>query len=64
MPSLFSSPYRAIQALLNGAREMEKKNMARFQEVMRTMQQSASGNLQVKINYRKRSQKLTKIFSS
>ena len=40
---LSSSPYRAIQALLNGAREMEKTNMARFQEVMRTMQNSASG---------------------
>ena len=26
---------------------MEEKNMARFQEVMRTMQQSASGSLQV-----------------
>ena len=51
MPSLFSSPYRAIQALLNGAREMEKTNMARFQEVMRTMQQSASGSLQVKVNF-------------
>merc|ERR1711981_48925 len=40
---MFNSPYRAIQALLNGAREMEKTNMARFQEVMRTMQNSASG---------------------
>ena len=27
---LSSSPYRAIQALLNGAREMEKTNMAQF----------------------------------
>jgi len=41
---MYNSPYRAIQALLNGAREMEKKNMERFQEVMRTMQQTASGN--------------------
>jgi len=40
---MFNSPYRAIQALLNGAREMEKTNMARFQEVMKTMQTTASG---------------------
>lgn len=42
-----SSPYRAIQALLSGAKEMEAKNMARFQDVMKVMQQSASGSLQV-----------------
>ena len=40
---MFATPYRAIQALLNGAREMEKTNMARFQEVMKTMQNTASG---------------------
>merc|ERR1711953_917 len=42
-----NSPYRAIQALLSGAKEMEAKNMARFQDVMKVMQQSASGSLQV-----------------
>ena len=40
---MFATPYRAIQALLSGAREMEKTNMARFQEVMKTMQNTASG---------------------
>jgi len=40
---MFNTPYRAIQALLNGAREMEKTNMARFQDVMKTMQTTASG---------------------
>jgi len=40
---MFKTPYRAIQALLNGAREMEKTNMARFQDVMKTMQTTASG---------------------
>ena len=34
----FSSPYRAIQALLNGARETEQKNVAKFQEVMKSIQ--------------------------
>merc|ERR1712141_997528 len=35
---MFSSPYRAIQALLNGARETEQKNVAKFQEVMKSIQ--------------------------
>merc|ERR1711992_448961 len=39
---MFNTPYRAIQALLNGAREMEKTNMARFQDVMKTMQTTAA----------------------
>lgn len=40
---MYNSPYRAIQALLNGAREMEAANMARFQDVMKSMQNTASG---------------------
>lgn len=40
---MYNSPYRAIQALLNGARTMEAQNMARFQEVMKSMQNTASG---------------------
>merc|ERR1712079_707606 len=39
---LFSSPYRAVQALLNGARDMESVNMARFQNLMKNVQ---SGNV-------------------
>merc|ERR1712141_85102 len=35
---MFSSPYRAIQALLNGARDTEQKNVAKFQEVMKSIQ--------------------------
>ena len=35
---IFSSPYRAIQALLNGARDTEQKNVAKFQEVMKSIQ--------------------------
>merc|ERR1739847_193582 len=34
---MFSSPYRAIQALLNGARDTEQKNVAKFQEIMKRM---------------------------
>ena len=41
---IFSTPYRAIQALLNGASEMEKTNMYRFQEVMKTMGATAAGS--------------------
>merc|ERR1712001_739126 len=39
---LFSSPYRAVQALLNGARDMESVNVARFQNLMKNVQ---SGNV-------------------
>merc|ERR1719203_372204 len=41
---MFNTPYRAIQALLNGASEMEKTNMYRFQEVMKTMGATAAGS--------------------
>lgn len=41
---MFNTPYRAIQALLNGASEMEKTNMYRFQEVMKTMGSTAAGS--------------------
>lgn len=41
---MFNTPYRAIQALLNGASEMEKTNMYRFQEVMKTMGSAAAGS--------------------
>merc|ERR1711997_134427 len=39
---MFSSPYRAVQALLNGARDMESVNVARFQNLMKNVQ---SGNV-------------------
>merc|ERR1712024_4823 len=39
---MFSSPYRAVQALLNGARDMESLNVARFQDMMKNVQ---SGNV-------------------
>lgn len=41
---MFNTPYRPIQALLNGASEMEKTNMYRFQEVMKTMGATAAGS--------------------
>ena len=33
-----SSPYRAVQALLNGARQQEQVNVARFQDLMKNVQ--------------------------
>merc|ERR1711874_712880 len=35
---MFSSPYRAVQALLNGARDMESVNVGRFQNLMKNVQ--------------------------